>query len=46
MTLKFENKEVKTIQKEFEYVEKGQLKHKRTSRKGQIEMKHNKLSIV
>ena len=48
MTLKFENKEVKTIQKEFEYVEKGQLKKtiKELLEKGQIEMKHNKLSIV
>ena len=48
MTLKFENKEVKTIQKEFEYVEKGQLKNniKELLEKGQIEMKLNKLSIV
>ena len=48
MTLKFENKEVKTIQKEFEYVEKGQLKKniKELLEKGQIEMKLNKLSIV
>ena len=48
MTLKFESKEVKTIQKEFEFVEKAQLKKniKELLEKGQIEMKHHKLSMV
>ena len=48
MTLKFEDKEVKTIQKEFEFIEKEQLKKniKELLEKGQIEMKHNKLSIA
>ena len=48
MTLKFESKEVKTIQKEFEFVEKAQLKKtiKELLEKGQIEMKQHKLSMV
>ena len=48
MTLKFENKEVKTIQKEFEFVDKAQLKKniKELLEKGQIVMKHNKLNKV
>ena len=48
MTLKFESKEVKTIQKEFEFIEKAQLKKniKELLEKGQIEMKQHKLSMV
>lgn len=48
MTLKFESKEVKTIQKEFEFIEKAQLKKniKELLEKGQIEMKQHKLSLV
>ena len=48
MTLKFESKEIRTIQKEFEFVEKAQLKKtiKELLEKGQIEMKQHKLSMV
>ena len=48
MTLKFESKEVKTIQKEFEFVEKTQLKKiiKELLEKSQLEMKQHKLSLV
>ena len=48
MTLKFESKEIRTIQKEFEFVEKAQLKKtiKELLEKGQIEMKQHKLSRV
>ena len=48
MTLKFESKEIRTIQKEFEFVEKAQLKKtiKELLEKGQIEMKQHKLSIM
>ena len=48
MTLKFESKEIRTIQKELEFVEKAQLKKtiKELLEKGQIEMKQHKLSMV
>ena len=48
MTLKFESKEIRTIQKEFEFIEKAQLKKtiKELLEKGQIEMKQHKLSMV
>ncbi len=48
MTLKYENKEVKTIQRELAFVDKEQLKRniKTLLEMGEIKMKHNKLSIV